>query len=83
MTKKESRSTERHRTLKAGKIVFKQHYGLTVIDCVVRNVSVTGAAISVPNAVKVPEEFELRFDGQTRTCKVAWRRLERLGVKFE
>jgi len=42
-----------------------------------------GAAISVPNAATVPLEFELQFDGETRNCIVAWRRLDRMGVKFK
>ena len=48
-----------------------------------RNLSAAGAAISVPNAATVPVEFELQFDSETRNCIVAWRRLDRLGVKFK
>jgi hypothetical protein len=81
MTEAERRTAQRHRTLKAGKIVL--HRGTSVIDCTVRNVSATGAAISVVNAATVPAEFDLQFDGQIRPCTVAWRRLERMGVKFK
>jgi hypothetical protein len=81
MTEAERRTTQRHRTLKAGKIVL--HRGSSVIDCTVRNISATGAAISVVNAATLPAEFELRFDGEARLCTVAWRRLDRMGVKFK
>jgi hypothetical protein len=39
-------------------------------------------AIFVDNAATLPAEFDLQFDGETRHCTVAWRRLDRLGVKF-
>jgi hypothetical protein len=81
MTEGEHRTAQRHRTLKAGKIVL--HHGTSVIDCTVRNVSATGAAISVVNAATVPAEFDRLFDGETRHCTVTWRRLERMGVKFK
>jgi hypothetical protein len=81
MTESERRTAQRHRTLKTGKIIL--HQGTSVIDCTVRNVSATGAAISVPNAATLPAEFGLQFDGETRPCTVAWRRLDRMGVKFK
>lgn len=77
----EHRSAPRHRTFKAGKIVLNE--GQSVIDCTVRNISETGASLSVVNAVAVPEEFTLKMDGSTRTCVITWRRLDRLGLKFQ
>jgi hypothetical protein len=81
MIENEHRNTQRHRTLKAGKIIL--HHGTSVIDCTVRNISATGASITLPNAATVPADFELQIDGQARPCKVAWRRLDRMGVKFK
>jgi hypothetical protein len=80
MTQPERRTVQRHRTLKAGKIIL---HGASVLDCTIRNLSAAGAAIAVPNAATVPAEFELQFDGDTRHCTVAWRRMDRLGVKFK
>jgi hypothetical protein len=80
MTETERRRSQRHRTLKAGKIILSR--GASVIDCTVRNLSAEGAAIAVDNAATLPAEFDLDFDGETRHCTVAWRRLDRLGVKF-
>jgi hypothetical protein len=80
MTETERRSAQRHRTLKAGKIVL--HHGTSVIDCTIKNLSPEGAAIAVDSAATLPAEFDLEFDGEKRRCTVAWRRLDRVGVKF-
>jgi hypothetical protein len=80
MTETERRIAQRHRPLKAGKIIL--NHGSSVIDCTVRNVSATGALIAVVNAATIQPEFELRFDGSARSCVVAWRRMNVLGVKF-
>ncbi|HEY5047155.1 MAG TPA: PilZ domain-containing protein [Rhizomicrobium sp.] len=72
---------DRRRLLKAGRIVFGQ--GRSVIDCTVRSVSRTGAMLNVQNAVTVPQEFELRWDGNVRRCTVVWRKVASLGVKFD
>jgi hypothetical protein len=71
---------DRHRILKAGKIVFSQ--GGSVIDCTVRNVSRSGAMLNVESAVAAPQEFELHWDGNVRRCTVVWRKVASLGVKF-
>jgi len=76
----ERRGAPRHRVLKTGKIVLAD--GTSVIDCTVRNLSETGALISVENAVVMPEEFTMQVDGNPRRCIVMWRRFDRLGVKF-
>jgi len=79
MTESERRTAQRHRTFKAGKIIL---HGSSVIDCTIRNISGTGALIALPNAATLPAEFDLQFDGETRHCTVAWRRIDRMGVKF-
>jgi PilZ domain len=76
----ERRRAQRHRTLKAGKIILA--HGASVIDCTIRNLSNEGAALAVDGAATLPAEFDLQFDGETRHCTVAWRRVDRLGVKF-
>ena len=76
----ERRTNERRRALRTGKIVWNK--GGSVIDCTVRNVSKTGAQIGVLNVVAVPEEFELRWDGNAQRCMVMWRKPDRIGVKF-
>ena len=70
----------RLRTLKRGKIVFDRRS--CVIDCTVRNISATGAALEVASAVGIPDEFTLVIEGLRRACHVAWRKSGRIGVKF-
>src|ERR1700730_8982142 len=76
----EKRTSERRRALRAGKIVWNK--GGSVIDCTVRNISKTGALIGVLSAIMVPEEFELRWDGNVQRCMVIWRKPDCIGVKF-
>jgi hypothetical protein len=76
----ERRTNERRRALRAGKIVWNK--GGSVLDCTVRNVSKTGVLIGVLSVVTVPDEFELRWDGNARRCIVVWRAPDRIGLKF-
>ena len=76
----EHRRAPRHRVLKAGTIEF----GGGGIDCTVRNLSETGAALEVTSPIGIPEHFNLVIaqDHQVRPCKVMWRREKRIGVTF-
>jgi hypothetical protein len=77
----ERRTTQRHRMLKAGKISF----GGGAIDCTVRNLSGTGAALDVTSPVGIPEHFTLVVEADDRQlpCRVVWRKEKRIGVQFE
>lgn len=76
-----NRAAQRQRVLKAGTIDFNG----STIDCVVRNVSLTGAALEVASPVGIPDEFNLRISGDQNLhhCRVAWRTDKRLGVAFQ
>ena len=76
----ENRSAQRRRVLKAARIEFSG----SAIDCVVRNISETGAAIEVANPLRCPVAFVLAIpsDGSTRSCQVVWRRGQRIGIRF-
>ena len=58
--------------------------GGSVISCVVRNISVEGAAIDVPNPAFVPQRFRLVMarDSSVRECNIAWIQKNRIGVSF-
>jgi len=75
------RIAPRHRVLKAGSIEFNGG----VIDCTIRNISDTGAAIEVASPLGIPDTFWLQISGsQTpRHCHVAWRSDKRIGVAFD
>jgi PilZ domain len=55
LSETEKRGLFRHRVLKAGTIEF----GGSAIDCTVRNLSATGAALDVPSPVGIPDKFDL------------------------
>jgi hypothetical protein len=77
----ETRRAPRHRVLKAGTIDFSGG----AIDCTVRDLSCTGAAIEVPNQTGIPQKFTLDLpgDGLHLPCRVVWRRGYRIGVAFD
>jgi hypothetical protein len=82
MTEEEKRIIRRQRVLKSGKIIFAD--GNSVVDCVIRNLSVTGARLEVPTTVGLPGEFTLVDAHANRhyAAKVMWRRGEAMGVEF-
>ena len=75
-----SRAAPRQRVFKAGSIEF----GGSTIDCVVRNISETGAALEVASPVGIPAEFNLLISGNIakRPCRVVWVKDKRIGVAF-
>jgi hypothetical protein len=75
------RIAPRHRVLKSGQIILGKR-AFAVIDCTVRNLSSTGAAIWLPNAAALPPKFDLLFDNVIRHCFVVWRQADLMGVKF-
>lgn len=57
--------------------------GSSTIDCVVRNISDSGALLRVEGAIRIPDTFDLLIDENERhACRVAWRKLDAIGVAF-
>ena len=56
-----------------------------MINCLVRNISISGAALDVTNPLDIPERFNLFFkaDGTHIPCHVIWRQAEQIGVAFD
>ena len=54
------------------------------IECLVCNVSESGAAIEIRGTICVPESFHLTVDSEAinKDCRVVWRKYQRLGVAF-
>lgn len=75
-----NRAAPRQRVLKAGSIEFAGG----VIDCTVRNLSESGAALEVASPLGIPETFNLLVSGEPspRRCRVAWRKDKRIGIAF-
>ncbi len=77
------RTQRRMRTLKGAEIVFNAGY--SAFECVVKDISDTGARIQMGDATGVPEHFELVIphDNFRRKCTVRWRRYNMVGVSFD
>lgn len=75
------RLNDRRRLLKEGRIVFNDRQ--SVINCLVRNLSDTGACLEVISPIGIPDFFDLDL-GQSgfRSCSIAWRKSRRIGVTF-
>jgi hypothetical protein len=76
-----NRVAARRRTLKAGTIGF----GGGGIDCSVRNISETGAALEVVSPLFIPHRFTLFVpsDQFKRQCHIVWRKEKRIGIAFD
>jgi hypothetical protein len=75
-----NRAAPRQRVFKAGSIEFSG----STIDCMVRNISETGAALEVASPAGIPAEFDLLISGNIakRPCRVVSVRDKRIGVAF-
>lgn len=69
------------RVLKAGSIEF----GGTAIDCTVRNIPETGAALEVASPLYIPDRFTLvvQTSQLKRPCHTVWRKESWIGVTFD
>ncbi len=77
----DTRSSQRHRTLKGGRIVHND--GHSTFDCKVRNLSETGAKLQVTSVIGIPKTFELAMDdGRKFACETAWHTETEIGVRF-
>lgn len=54
------------------------------VDCIIRNMSDTGASVEVESPAGIPDEFTLLIRPEIikRTCLVVWRKARRIGVRF-
>ena len=80
-TMSENRIASRKRVLKAGTIEF----GGGAIDCTVKNLSETGAALEVVTPLFIPEHFTLFVPSNhfKRPCHIVWRKEKRIGIAFD
>lgn len=78
----EHRSSSRRRAFKGAQIAFND--GASAIDCILRDLSDTGARLKVESPLGVPDAFALRIAGEDaqRPCRVVWRRATEIGVAF-
>jgi hypothetical protein len=77
----ERRARPRKKVLMSGAIEFAAGF----INCLISDMSVSGAAIEISNPRDIPERFNLVFkaDNAHIPCHVVWREDERIGVAFD
>jgi len=77
----ETRGATRFNVLGAGTIEFDGDE----INCVVRDMSIMGAALEVPSSRSIPDHFTLALhaDRQRIPCHIVWRKEKRMGVAFD
>jgi len=74
------RRAPRLKSLLSGTIVFDDHN--STLDCTVRNISAWGAKVVLPEAFRIPDDFNLVVPHhiQTHRARVIWRRGESAGL---
>ena len=53
------------------------------LECMVRNISDTGAELQVSTTFGLPHTFDLIADGTNYKCRSVWRTDRKIGVAFE
>lgn len=75
------RDSARRKRLKSAKVIFNN--ANSTMDCVLRDISDTGAKLETENASHLPKNLILKVgDEQTFDCEVMWRSERQLGVRF-
>jgi hypothetical protein len=77
------RRATRKKTLLQGRILFNG--GRSSVDCVIRDMSDSGARLKFSSAVPTPEHFELFIPNrdERHEANVQWRRDDEVGVAFD
>jgi hypothetical protein len=77
----EKRAAPRKPVLMSGAIGFAG----SLINCLISNISISGAAIEVTSPQDIPKRFNLVFkaDDSRIPCHVVWRQEDRIGVAFD
>ena len=78
----ERRVAPRSRIFKRAQILTNNRF--STVDCIVRNISATGALLTIDPAVPLPKEFEVRIgeDASIRPAKLVYRREMFAGIHF-
>ena len=78
----EQRKHVRFLTVKSGQLIWNA--GQSELECVILDLSSTGACVRASSTVQIPDELYLTIEtGHTVRCRVAWRTRYRLGLSFD
>ena len=76
------RSSKRRRTVLTGKVLFNNR--ASVFDCTIRDLSETGAQLTLADVSTLPRDFELEIPSKDMLVQahVMWSRGRNHGVRF-
>ncbi|HEY7386023.1 MAG TPA: PilZ domain-containing protein [Beijerinckiaceae bacterium] len=77
------RIATRQRSFLKGRVIYNG--GQTNLECLIRDISATGARLEFSSSVTLPDRFDLYLPHREETCKahIQWRRGEEIGVAFD
>lgn len=78
----EHRRETRQRTFLKGRIIFNN--GSSSMDCLVRDMSMSGARLALSQSAVLPEAFDLYIPQKEKTYRssLRWRRSDGIGITF-
>ena len=78
----EHRREARQRTFLKGRIIFNN--GSSSMDCLVRDMSMSGARLALSQSAVLPEAFDLYIPQKEKTYRssLRWRRSDGIGITF-
>lgn len=79
---RERRTSQRRRTYLGGVIAYNSRS--CTIECLVRDLSPSGAMIAIPSTISLPGEFEIAIhkQGESRPARTIWLTETRAGIQF-
>lgn len=79
----DKRTNPRLRSFLKGRVLFNG--GQNSLDCLIRDISPTGARLELSASITLPDRFDLYLPHRDETCRVhsQWRRGTQLGVAFD
>jgi hypothetical protein len=78
----ERRTSQRDRTFLGGQVIYNHRY--STLDCLVRNMSQSGAMLVFDDVASIPSEFDvtIRHKGESRRARIVWRAELKAGIAF-
>ena len=79
----DKRISPRLRCFLKGRVLFNG--GQSSLDCLIRDMSSTGARLELSASVTLPDRFDLYLPHRDETCRVhlQWRRGAQIGIAFD
>lgn len=78
----EKRANDRIRSFLRAQIIFNNR--MTTIECIIKNISATGARVALDETLAVPTEFDIYIPTRNRShrARLVWRDKDSIGIDF-